>query len=89
MIFPDLPLTASVKEVLDFCLTFRTFEGFVAVYEEKQQELGKKYRHDGLSGAAYEATEILHKNVFGHRRYDDREVFWNALARHRRRKGKK
>ena len=76
VVVPMLPLSATCREVLDFCLTIRTVGGFIELYEQKLLELHKP-------GVAYEATEQIYGHLFGHRRYKDRESFYNVLHRHR------
>lgn len=76
---PVFPLSTSAKEVLDFCLTFQKLAGFIEVFEQKWRDLGGQVDQ---MGAAYEATEMVHNQLFGHRRYKDREVFYNARSRH-------
>ena len=76
---PVLPLDTNAKALVDFCLYIRSVEGFVAVFEQKLEELGGKEKH---KGAAYEATEQLHSQLFsGQRKFKDREVFYNARSR--------
>lgn len=76
---PVLPLETSAKELVDFCLSFRTVQGFIEVFEQKWQEFDCA---ENLMGAAYEATEMLYNQLFGQRRYKDREVFYSARCRH-------
>jgi hypothetical protein len=76
---PVLPLDTSAQALVEFCLYIRTVEGFVAVFEQKLTDLGGKEKH---KGAAYEATEQLHSQLFsGQRKFKDKEVFYNARSR--------
>jgi hypothetical protein len=73
---PVFPLDTKSLELVEFCLLFRTTEGFIAVFEQKLKEFGGKRKH---KGPAYEATEHLYAQLFsGQRRFKDREVFYNA-----------
>jgi hypothetical protein len=83
---PTLPLSAEAKSWIDFCVDFQTLEGFIGVYEQKLSELKPIRRSDGTKSAAYEATEQLYQQLFGHRRYMDVEIFRNKLSCFRRSK---
>lgn len=76
---PKLPLETSAKELVEFCIAFRTVAGFVAVFEQTWEEEFNSV--EKLKGSAYEKTEALYSQLFGARRYADREVFYSARCR--------
>lgn len=80
LVVPALPLESSAKEILDFCLTFRTVAGFIEVFEQYWQDEFNSVEQ--FKGVAYEKTEILHNHLFGRRKYKDREVFYSARSRY-------
>lgn len=75
---PKLPFDLSAREWLNYCLEFRTEAGFIAVFEETWQRIGGQKSH---MGAAYEATEQFYEELFGQRKYKDREVLYSARSR--------
>ncbi|MBD2705605.1 hypothetical protein IC229_33665 [Spirosoma sp. BT702] len=79
---PTLPLDTTTLEVVSFVLRFNTKTGFFEVYEQKLSELWPvgRSKKRGVKTKAYEATESLHLQIFGHRRYADKEVFFNAYS---------
>ncbi|ADB41300.1 hypothetical protein [Spirosoma linguale] len=80
LIKPQLPFDESAREWVDFCLDFKTVAGFVTVFEQTwKQEFNSVEK---FKGAAYEKTETLYNDLFGQRRYNDREVFYSARSRH-------
>lgn len=92
MKIPPLPLNTSARELVEFCLLFRTPAGFIGVYEEKlaylsrgkrrnKRRLPLKVKQETLERAAYEQTEQLYYDLFTARRYADCEVFQKAKSR--------
>ena len=84
---PPLPLNTETRDLVDFCLSFRTVAGFIAVYDEQYSLIQARSRKKrGLKAAAYEATEQLYGQYLNiGRRFADKENFFNERSRFLRR----
>ncbi len=85
---PALPLPKQAQELVDFCLHFRTVAGFCEQFDRNYATIKHtSQKKRGLRTAAYDLTEQQYQQLFNSgRRYNDRDTFFVAYARHKRRK---